>query len=287
MRLALGTVQLGLTYGINNTSGVPANEEIKKIFSVAGAAGINVIDTAIAYGDAEQKIGLYSDGKFKIITKLPAFPEREYSSAWLADTIDESLKRLQTARLHGLLLHRPSQLRGKEGEKLLKDLQQLKLEGKVDNIGISIYEPSELDRIENIDEIDIVQAPFNILDRRLFETGWLSKLAKAGIEVHARSVFLQGLLLVEPSKRLPKFDPWNSLLSKYDHWLQISGLTPLQACLRFVLAFKEISNVVVGIDNASHLSEIITASKGDIPIMPDDIRSNDVKLINPLSWLDF
>jgi len=185
------------------------------------------------------------------------------------------------------LLHRPSQLSGQDGHHLFEDLQNLKVDGKVDKIGISIYEPSELDGIGNIYELDIVQTPLSILDRRIVETGWLSKLSAAGVEVHARSVFLQGLLLVKSSKRLPKFEPWNDVLSKYDHWLKNSGLTALQACIRFVLSFNEISNVVVGIDKASHLDEIIAASKGDSPFIPDDISSTDIKLINPLSWLDF
>lgn len=287
MKLALGTVQLGIPYGINNTNGVPTIEEIKRIFSVAEAGGINVIDTAIAYGDAEQKIGRYSSDKFRIITKLPPFTEGQYSYNWLLDKVEGSLKRLQTAKLHGLLLHRPLQLEGNEGKKLLKDLQKLKLAGKVNKIGISIYEPSELDHIVNINELDIVQTPFNIFDRRIIETGWLTKLSEKGIEVHARSVFLQGLLLVEASKRLQKFNPWNAVLSKYDHWLENSGLTALQACIRFVLSFNEISNVVVGIDNAKQLEEIIVASKGDIPFIPEGISSNDIRLINPLSWLDF
>lgn len=287
MKLALGTVQLGLPYGINNTSGVPVDEEIERIFTVAKSAGIKVIDTAIAYGDAEKKIGLHSGGDFKIITKLPAFPEGKYSTLWLSDTVNASLERLKTHKLHGLLLHRPSQLLEKAGEGLFTDLQKLKTDGKVEKIGISIYEPSELDSITQIFELDIVQAPLSILDRRLIETGWLSKLSNAGIEVHARSVFLQGLLLVEPSKRLSKFEPWNEILSKYDDWLKNSGLTALDACIRFVLSLREITNVIIGIDNANHLSEIIKASSGNIPLIPDDISSNDTKLINPLSWLDF
>lgn len=287
MKLALGTVQLGIPYGINNTTGVPVDDEISRIFTTARSAGINVVDTAIAYGDAEKKIGLLSGGDFKIITKLPAHPEGKYSYSWLSDTINASLERLQTHKLHGLLLHRPSQLSERDGKDLFRGLQKLKSDGKVDKIGVSIYEPSELDGIANVYELDIVQAPLSILDRRLIETGWLSKLSNSGIEVHARSVFLQGLLLVEPSKRLSKFEPWSEILLKYDNWLTNSGLTALEACIRFVTSFIEISNVIIGIDNANHLSEIITASSGDIPCIPDNIRSNDTKLINPLSWLDF
>lgn len=288
MKLALGTVQLGLPYGINNSSGIPFDDEIKRIFSVARDAGIKVVDTAIAYGNAEEKIGLYSEGDFKIITKLPAFQDNsEYSYKWLSETIDDSLRRLRTDKLHGLLLHRPSQLLEKGGDNLFKNLQQLKLNGRVDKIGISIYEPSELDTIAEMYDFDIIQAPLNIFDRRLVETGWLKRLSDKGVEIHARSVFLQGLLLVTPSQRLSKFDPWAALLSKYDDWLRDTGFTALQACIRFVLSFPEISNVIIGIDNSNHLKEIIAAAEGDHPLIPADISSNDLKLINPLAWLDF
>jgi aryl-alcohol dehydrogenase-like predicted oxidoreductase len=288
LKLALGTVQFGLPYGIKNSSGIPIDDDIKQIFSVAKQAGIEVVDTAIAYGNAEERIGLHSNGDFKIITKFPSFPEGvEHSYQWLSDTIDGSLNRLKLNKIHGVLLHRPSQLLEKEGDFLFKNLQQLKADGKVDKIGISIYEPSELDALTDKYKFDIVQAPLNIFDRRLIETEWLFKLADMKTELHVRSVFLQGLLLVSPLQRLSKFDPWSGHLSKYDNWLKETGITALEACLRFVLSFPEVSNVIIGIDNCDQLKDIITAAKGDTPLIPVDLSSNDLKLINPLSWLDF
>lgn len=288
MKLALGTVQFGVPYGINNSSGIPFDEEIKQIFSVARNAGVGVVDTAIAYGNAEEKIGRYSGKNFKVITKLPEFGENdEYSYKSLIEIIKGSVARLCTSKLYGLLLHRPSQILEKNGAILYKNLQQLKADGLVDKIGISIYEPSELDALGKLYKFDIVQAPLNIFDRRLIDTGWLSRLADNGTEIHVRSVFLQGLLLTSASQRLSKFAPWAILLSRYDDWLKDTGLTALEACIRFPLSFPEISNVIIGVDNSKHLKEIIAAADGDITRVPADISSDDLKLINPLSWLNF
>jgi len=288
LKLGLGTVQFGVPYGINNSTGIPFDDEIKQIFSVARNAGIDVVDTAIAYGNAEERIGRYSGKNFKVITKLPEFGEHdEYSYRSLIKIIKGSLTRLCTHKLYGLLLHRPSQILDRNGGILHKNLQQLKADGLVDKIGVSIYEPSELDALGELYKFDLVQAPLNIFDRRLIDTGWLSRLVEKGTEIHVRSVFLQGLLLTSPSQRLSKFAPWATLLSKFDDWLKDSELTALEACIRFPLSFPEISNVIIGVDNATQLKGIIAAAEGDIPKVPADISSNDLKLINPLSWLNF
>lgn len=287
MKLTLGTVQFGLPYGINNSSGIPLDVEIKKIFLVARNAGIKYLDTAINYGNAEEKIGSLSGGGFNVITKLPAFPENTgYTDSWLNQTIDESLVHLNSKKIYGLLLHRPLQLLEKCGAHFYNGLQQLKENNKVQHIGISIYEPSELDKLIGKFDFDIVQAPFNIFDRRLIETGWMEGLSRRGIQIHVRSVFLQGLLLVLPSKRLSKFKRWAALWSDYDHWIEQSGLSPLEACIRFALSFPEISNVIIGVDHAEHLTKILQASKGEIPLVPDYISSNDIDLLNPLAWLN-
>jgi len=286
MNLALGTVQLGLPYGINNQVGVPGSEEIAKIFEVARLAGITVIDTAISYGDAERKIGIYSGGGFDIISKLPPFPGNGYSREWLQEMVESSLANLKTNQLYGLLLHQPAQLLSNDGEKLFHDLQKLKNDGKITKIGISIYDPSELEIITEKFNLDIVQAPLNILDRRLIESGWLQKLSDAGIEVHTRSVFLQGLLLMDRVKTYPKFSKWEDILSKYDNWLNENRLDPIEACLRFALSVNGISKVIVGIDNAAHLKEIIRACQGPNLQVPREFSTTDTQLINPGSWIN-
>jgi aryl-alcohol dehydrogenase-like predicted oxidoreductase len=287
-KIALGTAQFGLPYGINNQNGALENEEIKKIFELAHQNGVQLLDTAPVYGDAEEKIAKFSEDRFKIITKLPARAAGvAYSSDWLTETIDASMTRLKTTRLEGILLHKPADLLQKDGDSFFADLQKLKQEGRIGKIGISIYTPSELDTLFQTYHFDIVQAPFNILDRRMIDSGWLKRLAGEGTEVHVRSVFLQGLLLIPSADRPLKFARWASLWEKYDTWLAENGLTPLEACIRYALSFPEINNVIVGIDSLDHLRKILKAADGAYPVIPADLATNDTDLLNPLSWLEF
>ena len=279
---------MGLPYGIANSTGIIPDDQILDIFDTASLAGINLIDTAIAYGRAEEKIGLFAGNKFDIVTKLPAnFKDEINPINNLSNLVNESLERLKTDKIYGLLLHRPHQLDEKGGLQIIEILNKLKIEGKVEKIGVSIYRPIELELLVGQFDIDIVQCPLNIFDRSLITSGWLSRLSRKGIEVHVRSIFLQGLLLLPPEQRHYKFNKWNTLFSEYDNWLKETGYSSLEACLKFALSFTEIRNVIIGVDNASQLKEIIESSKGHFSNIPDTIISNDLKLINPLSWLDF
>ena len=285
MRLALGTVQFGLPYGIANQAGQVTQDEGKAMLQLAAGNGINTLDTAIAYGESEQRLGEIGIQDWQIVSKLPAIPDDCADILqWVAGAVDGSLQRLNVNSLYGLLLHRPQQHLKKNGDKLYRALQQLKQDGLVGKIGISIYAPSELDTLCGRFQFDLVQAPFNILDRRLIDTGWLTRLAELGTELHVRSVFLQGLLLMSPTARPKKFAPWDQLWFDWDNWLNINGLTPLQACLRYALSFPEISKVIVGVDSQQQLKEILVASVGTLPKIPVGLKTNDLDLINPANW---
>jgi aryl-alcohol dehydrogenase-like predicted oxidoreductase len=287
-KIALGTVQFGVQYGINNKNGILSHQEIDQILKLAVLSGINLIDTAPVYGDAEEKIGRHSDNGFKIVTKLPARqPGQKYSTQWLYDAVLGSTKRLNVEKIHGLLLHRPADILQQDGEVFFSDLQTIKKEGLVDKIGISIYEPSELEGLFKGYFFDIVQAPFNILDRRMIDSGWMERLHNMGIEFHARSVFLQGLLLTPDRNRPEKFKRWDPLWNKLSVWLKEKNITPLQACITYALSFKEISKVIVGIDSVDHLGKILQASNSAVPLIPSEISTSDTDLLNPLSWLNF
>ncbi len=284
-RLALGTVQFGLNYGIANQVGQVASEDAKKIIELSRSYGMNMLDTAIAYGDSEQRLGEIGINDWQVISKLPAVPEGCSDVAqWVAQAVDKSLRRLNASSLYGLLLHRPQQLLEKNGDHLYDALLQLKRDGLVQKIGCSIYSPLELDELCKFFSLDIVQAPFNILDRRLIETEWLGRLNKLGTELHVRSVFLQGLLLMKPNDRPAKFSKWSALWASWDRWLETTGQTPLQATLRFALSMPEIEKVVIGVDSPQQLKEIIDAAEGSLPLIPEDLQSSDLDLINPANW---
>lgn len=285
MKLALGTVQFGLNYGIANQQGQTAINEARAILNHATLQGMDTLDTAISYGESEERLGEIGIENWRVVSKLPAVPDGcPDMTQWVEVSVKESLQRLKVKSLHGLLLHRPLQLLEQNGDRLYHALQHLKHDGIVQKIGVSIYDPSELDALFKNYCLDIVQSPFNIFDRRLVDTGWLSRLAQQGTEVHVRSVFLQGLLLMTPRDRPQKFNRFLSLWNQWDAWLKDTGLTPLQACICFALLFQQISNVIVGVDNLSQLKEILQGAEAPMPHIPGELRSNDQDLINPARW---
>ena len=151
-------------------------------------------------------------------------------------------------------------------------------------IGVSIYSDNQLKKIiENFD-IDLVQLPFNILDKRLMDSGILSKIHAQGIEVHARSVFLQGLLLMSEQNRPDKFNRWSGLWKIWHEWLNDNQITAVEAAIRHAVSTPEISKVLVGVDTADQLNEIFIALSGFLPKIPDELSIDDVDLLNPSNW---
>lgn len=284
-RLALGTVQFGLSYGVANQSGLVAPEEVSRIIALAATAGMRTLDTAIAYGMSERVLGSCGVRGWEIVTKLPAIPDDcDDVQSWSLKQIEGSLARLNVDSVHGVLLHRPDQLFGAHGSTLLRALRLMQTRGYTKKIGVSIHAPAELNDILALGVFDLVQAPLNILDRRLVESGWAQRLRERGVEVHARSVFLQGLLLMPAAQRPAKFNRWSSMWDEWARWLGVSGLSPVQACLRYVLSVNEVDRLVVGVDNLAHLQDVLSVATGALPDLPQWPTVPDVELINPAHW---
>ena len=284
-RIALGTVQFGLPYGIANQDGQVTRSVAKAMLQHAAANGIDTLDTAIAYGESETCLGEVGTTDFKLVTKLPAVPDGCADiNSWVKEQMAASLARLGVNAVYGLLLHRSVQLLGKEGKSLYQTLQDLKDAGLVQKIGVSIYAPSELDALIPQYRLDLVQAPFNLLDRRLHTSGWLQRLKHEGVEIHARSAFLQGLLLMQRKDIPPKFAPWSELWSSWHSWLACHSASAVQACLAYPLSFPEIDRVVVGADSKSQLEQIINAARAAMPGDFPDLYCDDENLINPARW---
>jgi len=284
-RIAVGTVQFGLDYGIANKYGQVSVDEIEDIFECAKKNSIDTLDTAIGYGDSESRLGAVGVTQWNVITKLPALPDSIIDvKSWVRDAIKKSMLRLQVDQLSGVLLHRPSDLLDKHGDRLYSALEELKCDGLIEKIGASVYAPEELGPLYSRYNLDIIQAPFNILDRRLKESGWLDRLSNQGTEIHVRSVFLQGLLLMSSQDRAGQFRRWEQLWARWDDWLNEVELTPLQVCLGYVLSELQINKVIVGVDNVEHFREILNATKDIIVKIPDNLSCNDLDLINPARW---
>lgn len=284
MKLALGTVQFGLAYGVANTGGQVALSEAKRILDLARNSGIDMLDTATEYGESESTLGKSGVGPFKVVTKLPAqIDEEKHIATWVEQCAKASLKRLGIESAYGLLLHRSEQLTASSGKYLLSAVDALKAAGLVRKFGVSIYDPSELDAVTQVRMPDIVQAPINVFDRRLMTSGWLQKLHDSGVEVHARSAFLQGLLLMPRNKIPEKFKSWATLFDRWHTWLGDHSADPLVVSLAAV-SDPLIDRVVVGVDSLDQLLKIVQAAERTNTESYPDLNCDDLRLIKPSNW---
>ena len=286
MNIALGTAQFGLAYGISNQTGQVSRDEVIQILSLSRKCGINMLDTAAAYGSSEFCLGELGVKGFNIVTKLRPIPKGLIDVAgWVDSEVRASLHRLNVDSVYGVLLHRSDNLISSSGKLIMNRLQRFKEAGSILKIGVSIYHPRELDLIAQEYAIDIVQAPFNVLDRRIATSGWLRRLHKQGIEVHARSIFLQGLLVMSRDSIPHKFNRWFDVFNRWHDWLEANNLNATDACLAYAASQTAIERVVLGVQSCAQLDELTKSAIAKVPLdkLPD-ISSEDEKLINPSNW---
>jgi pseudaminic acid cytidylyltransferase len=288
-RMALGGAQFGMDYGLSNKVGQVTAMETAEILRKARHAGIDMIDTAQAYGESEQLLGRIADHNWRIYTKIPAVPEhllgeRQLVAAWVRDQVSLSLDRLDRSTLTGLMLHHAQQLQMDGGQHIFAALRNEQDAGRIGEIGISIYEPDDLSSLRPEMRFDFVQGPLNIFDMRLAQSGWLSRLADDGCTFFARSAFLQGLLLMPAQERPPAFQRWDHLWQSWDRYLRESDISPVAACLRHLLRVRHVERIIVGVTGVQELTELLDSVDGELPPLPVDIRTSDPLLLNPSNW---
>ena len=278
MKLALGTAQFGLNYGVSNAVGKVSDHELQQILQVAAAAGITLLDTAQAYGDAESRLGMMSMEDFQVISKLAPGT----TAATVRVAVHHSLEQLKQPNLYGLMLHRTQDY----CPELWKELQLIQSAGFIGKLGISVYTPEELDAWYAHNPLpSLVQLPANLLDQRFLRSGWLDRLKDAECEIHVRSVFLQGLLLMSPTQRPHRFSRFNAQLNSFDTLAQQYGRLNLALAIQY--AMPQIDRFVIGCCSAAELSDIIKASQ-QAPILNTSelasLISDDIQLLNPALW---
>lgn len=282
-RIVLGGAQLGLPYGILNGGETLSREEVARILDTAVDHGIDSIDTAIAYGQSESIIGETSQNRFKIISKLPPLPvDISNVSEWVHSQVQGSLSRLKCTSLDALLLHRPQDLTGAQGAELYAAIGSLMAEKIIHRFGVSIYSPNDLEGIIGTFDIHIVQAPLNVFDRRIL--GVTDQLSALNIEVHARSVFLQGVLIANPKDRPRRFEPWSEHFALFDEWVRSSGVSAMACCMGFALQQPGIAKLVIGTTSAKSLDEIMNSIPNSVLEVPAHLQSSVEQLIDPRVW---
>jgi len=286
-KLGLGTVQFGLDYGVSTSEGRVPSNEVTSILNYASDKRIEMLDTAPSYGESEKVLGSNLVNNFKIVTKTQNIAAQKVSSSdvKLIDKIFmKSLKNLNINSAYGLLVHDVRDLLKFGSEKLYGLLTVLKKEQKIRKLGVSIYDKGQLESILDLYDIDLVQLPLNILDRRLIDSDILTRLKNRGVEIHVRSVFLQGLLLM-PKNQIPdKFVRWKQTWNIWHEWLADNEISALEASLRYAVAFPEVSKVLVGVESLNQLKEISRALDGALPDLPENLQIDDIDLLNPTNW---
>jgi len=286
----LGTAQLGLPYGISNRDGQPSEAEAAAILERAVRAGVRTFDTAPAYGESEALVGrlLPADPEIRIVTKTPPLTAAEMTEGdceALRRSAERSCERLRRERLDALLVHHGSDLGLPGGERLAETVIGLREAGVAARIGVSVYDGEELETARRLLPLDVVQLSLNAFDQRFLRDGTLAELREEGVEVHARSAFLQGLLLMQ-SEELPKRVAGAAgPLRRYHDARRAAGLTSIQAALGLVRA-AGVDVVLVGANSATDLEECVAAMDTEIPPRLDYavLAVDDPDLIDPRRW---
>ena len=286
-KLSIGSAQFGLNYGITNKSGKVNHSDVSNILELAKKNNVNHIDTAISYGDSESILGKVGVKDFRISTKLPpllGIDSNFYNL--IKEMMLESISRLKINTLDYVLLHRPEDLIGSRGKNIKNALLKLKSDGLVKKIGISIYSPSILNDIACIKDLDIVQSPLNVFDQRIIKSGWLSKLKDLNIIFHARSIFLQGLLLSNKNNIPSYFYQWKDEFEDWEDFTNKNNISKLYAAIKFVNEITEVDKLIIGFEDQKQFMQSIEAFNNTekYRINYDGLSSDDDKLINPLNW---
>lgn len=295
MDIGLGTVQFGLDYGISNKTGRTPFADVLEILREARENDVRLLDTAAAYGASEDVLGralAEVGGEFRLITKTKPQSAPRITSAEVDDVgraFERSLGFLKRDFVDGLLVHHAGDLLKPGGDLLWDRLQTWRKEGRVRKIGVSVYDPEETRRLAAFAP-EIVQLPMNFLDQRFLATGELRRLKSEGAEIHVRSLFLQGLLLMDPSTLPSHFASIRGLLTTMRAEIIREEMDVKQACFAWAEKQSDVDAVVLGVTSLSEWRELLTsarprASRARRWSLPSETwGQTDETLINPSLW---
>ena len=283
VELALGTAQFGMTYGIAGRGSAVPPREIREIVACAAGFGIRAIDTAPAYGDIEERLSAYlGELFFQVISKIPALPALSTAAeaaGFVERSIRTSRKRLGSS-LGTVLFHRGADLLEQYGDEIWRAASDEASRTGV-RLGVSCYAPSEAIAIREKFPVAVVQLPGNALDQRLRLNGAGIRLAE--VEVHLRSVFLQGLLLLPQATAAARVPRAAQPLAAWTAWLGEHGIDALHGALGVAKSLPGIRYCVVGVDRRSQLEEIAAAWQDSAPLAAA-ISTDDLDVIDPRRW---
>ena len=286
-KISIGSANFGTNYSFGLKYQKLKKKNIKQILSKAKELGINKIDTAQVYGDAENILGNLNLKKHEITTKIPSITNKineKNCEKYIFSLVNKSLKKLKVKKLKTILLHDVNDLKNKYAHRIIQSLAKLKKKNKIEKIGVSLYSIRDLKFVVERFKIDVVNFPFNVFDQRIKKQGWIKELSKLNIKLTVRSIFLKGLLQSKDLQNNKFFLPWKKKFVKWNNFLINNNFSPTEGCLNFVLNEKKINEYIVGVDDIKQLNEAAKATKVNNKINFNSLSINDEKLINPTNW---
>lgn len=283
-KLVLGTVQFGLDYGLQNIAGQVSFDEVAAIIDYAATQGISTLDTANMYGESQQVLGKYlarSPHSFSLISKVKAPTLNEARTIFY-----DCLTALGVEQLYGYLIHRFEEYQA--APEIYDFLLEQKKEGKINKVGFSLYFPHQLEYLfEHQVPVDLVQLPLSIIDQRF--KPYLPELKARGVEIHVRSVLLQGIMTKQPSDLPAHFDSIKKSLTDLQSLAKQHAIQMAALALNFAQLQPEVDGAVVGVHRKDQLVELVNSgaylekTKGILDQL-NHYQCNDEKITVPLFW---
>ena len=283
-KLIIGTAQLDHNYAKNFRNGKISKNNFKKILDFSYDKKIYYLDTAENYKNAHKIIGFFNNRRFKIITKINNIKTNSNIINQTLKKIQQYQKSLQVNKIEGILFHNEKELLNKKGEIIYRTLKKLKKDGLLNNIGVSLYEVKNLLPIINKFSLDFIQIPYNFFDNRFFDHKILKILKEKKIKIHARSIFLRGLLLSETNLIKKKYSYFYEDLKFFEKTCKINKLSKIQYCINYAFSNNNISKFVIGVDNIDRFKEILNSIKRFKKIKKINYKLKNKLISDPRRW---
>lgn len=280
MKIVLGTVQFGINYGINNSTGKPNKEEVFSILDYAYDSGIREVDTADTYGDALEIIGEWQATRkkdLKVVSKIVLDSDSQFS-----EKLQINLERMSMKRIYGLYFHRFSDFLNFQDWDQVQDCKEKKL---IERFGVSVYGNDELKKVVDHPEIDIIQVPFNLFDQGQEKIELLLKAKENNKFIYVRSVYLQGLFFKRTNELTGNLIEFKEELIKLQSFCSQNKLDLSALALGFCLGLDFIDRVIIGVDNLSQLKINLELSRKTYPQLDlQQFNFKKLNLLNPSNW---
>ena len=295
MRLCIGTVQFGMDYGVQGGTR-PAARDAVRMLDYATQNGVDAIDTAAAYGTAEEVVGEFLSRKTlprETLQVISKFGTNIFEGASVADyavrlraAAETSLKRIKSDYLDAYICHVPTAV---GDPAIIEAMAALKVSGLVRHVGFSVYDPDQVQACLTTDVVDFIQSPFSFLDRRMETSGALAAACAKGVDLHTRSAFVQGLMLMDVAKIPERLAETRPVISDLEAACAEVGLSRRALALAFVKANPNISHLVFGVDNMTQLKEIVadfdrSVDSGAVKFVADRFAAVDPAIFLPNNW---